>query len=184
MNKKLNLFGILFLFFFVSCTQAQKEIKDAITTIYPTKDWVISDFVVTDPKFGAKAEPDFDNREAFQAAIDAAFNSGGGVVYIPAGNYEFHSTQTDTISVRVREGNAETNKNFNYEYVLQLPQGVQLRGDWADPELHDGKVLGTILEVYAGKDSPNHNGTVESWWNDPQANNQSEKNSFPGTRTR
>lgn len=171
MNKKLNLFGILFLFFFVSCTQAQKEIKDAITTIYPTKDWVISDFVVTDPKFGAKAEPDFDNREAFQAAIDAAYNSGGGVVYIPAGNYEFHSTQTDTISVRVREGNTETNKNFNYEYVLQLPQGVQLRGDWADPELHDGKVLGTILEVYAGKDSPNHNGTVESWWNDPQANN-------------
>lgn len=171
MNKKQNLFGFLLLFLFVSCTQAQNEIRDAIATIYPTKDWPISDFVVTDPKFGAKAEPGFDNRIAFQAAINAAYDNGGGVVYIPAGNYEFHTTQTDTQRVRVREGSAEANKYFNYEYVLQLPQGVQLRGDWADPELQGGKVLGTILEVYAGKDSPNHNGTVESWWNDPQANN-------------
>ena len=81
------------------------------------------------------------------------------------------SAQTGSIDVRVREGSAEKNKNFNYEYVLHLPQGVQLRGDWADPELHDGKVLGTILEVRVGKDSDNYDGTVESWWNDPQANN-------------
>jgi hypothetical protein len=171
MNKKLHRLCILFLFSFVSCLQAQEEIKEAIATVYHTKDWVVSDFVVTDPKYGAKSEPGFDNRSAFQAAIDAAHNNGGGVVYIPAGNYEFHSTQTGTQSIRVREGSAEANKDFKYEYVLQLPPGVQLRGDWADPELHDGKVLGTILEVYAGKDSPNHDGTVESWWNDPQANN-------------
>ncbi|MDR0572743.1 MAG: glycoside hydrolase family 55 protein [Tannerella sp.] len=171
MNKKLNLLSILLLFSFVSCLQVQKEIKEAITTIYHTKDWVISDFVVTDPEFGAKAEPGFDNRAAFQAAIDAAYNNGGGVVYIPAGNYEFRSAQTGSIDVRVREGSTETNKNFNYEYVLQLPQSVQLRGDWADPELHDGKVLGTILEVRVGKDSDNYDGTVESWWNDPQADN-------------
>lgn len=171
MNNKLNLPGILFLFFFVHHAEAQEEIREAITTIYPTKDLVISDFIVTDPQFGARAEPGFDNRTAFQAAIDAAYNNGGGVVYIPAGNYEFHSTQTGTLQVRVREGDQETNKNFNYEYVLQLPQSVQLRGDRADPELYDGKVLGTILEVYAGRDSPNHNGTVKSWWNDPQNNN-------------
>jgi hypothetical protein len=171
MNKKIYLFGIWFLFLIVNCSQAQKEMKNAITTIYPTKDWVISDYVVTDPMFGAKTEPGFDNRAAFQAAIDAAYHDGGGVVYIPAGNYEFHSTLTATSRVRVREGGAESMKDFNYEYVLQLPPGVQIRGDWANPELHGGKVLGTILEVYAGKDSPNHNGTVESWWNDPQANN-------------
>jgi hypothetical protein len=171
MNKKLNLSGIAFLFSLVCCSQSQKEITDVIATNYPTKDWVISDFVVTDPGFGAKAEPGFDNRAAFQAAIDAAYNNGGGVVYIPAGNYEFHSTRTDAKSVRVREGKAEEIRNYSYEYVLQLPPGVQLRGDWADPELHEGKVLGTILEVYAGENSPNYNGTVESWWNDPQANN-------------
>ena len=39
---------------------------------------MISDFVVTDPMFGAKSsEPGFDNRLLFQAAIDAAYESGG-----------------------------------------------------------------------------------------------------------
>src|SRR5665647_471322 len=66
--------------------------QQSIKTVYPTKDWVVSDFVVTDPRFGAKAEQGFDNRLAFQAAIDAAYNNGGGAVYIPAGNYEFRST--------------------------------------------------------------------------------------------
>ena len=149
-----------------SCTQ-QKSIK----TIYPTKDWVISDFIVTD--YGAKAEPGFDNREAFQAAIDAAYNNGGGVVYIPAGNYEFRSTQTGTRAPRVRAGGGGAPGAGNaaqtapteapppqmYEYTLRLPQSVQLRGDWADPELNNGKVLGTILEVRVGKDAPNYDGT-------------------------
>ncbi|MDR0332489.1 MAG: glycoside hydrolase family 55 protein [Dysgonamonadaceae bacterium] len=172
MSKTAILPNILACLLFISCLHAQGEIKEAIKTIYPTKDWVISDFIVTDPQFGAKAEPGFDNRAAFQAAIDAAHNAGGGVVYIPAGNYEFHSTQTGSRFVRVREGDAEEIRMFNYEYVLQLPQGVQLRGDWANPEEHGGKVLGAILEVRVGKDSPNYNGVVESWWNDPQANNR------------
>jgi PHD/YefM family antitoxin component YafN of YafNO toxin-antitoxin module len=145
--------------------------QQSIKTVYPTKDWVISDFVVTDPRFGAKAEPGFDNRSAFQSAIDAANNNGGGVVYIPEGNYEFLSTQTATRRVRVRQGAEETMKDFNYQYVLNLPPSVQLRGDWADLELSNGKVLGTILEVRVGKNAPNYNGTVESWWNDSQAGN-------------
>src|SRR6056297_2617026 len=152
-------------------TNEQPAIEKSIRTVYPTKDWVISDFVVTDPEFGARAEPGFDNRAAFQSAIDAAYNAGGGVVYIPAGNYEFSSSQTATTNVRVRRGTEETRKDFDYQYVLKLPPGVQLRGDWADPEQHSGKVLGTILEVRVGKNAPNHNGTVESWWNDAQAGN-------------
>ncbi|MES2378945.1 MAG: glycosyl hydrolase family 28-related protein [Bacteroidota bacterium] len=149
----------------------QQTNQQSIKTIYPTKDRVISDFVVTDPKFGAKAKPGFDNRSAFQAAIDAAYNNGGGVVYIPAGHYEFRSTQTATRKVRVRKGTEETIKDFSYQYVLNIPTSVQLRGDWADPELNKGKVLGTILEVRVGKNAPNYNGTVESFWNDSQAGN-------------
>ena len=156
--------------FIANIANAQAGLSSqSIKTIYPTKDWVIADFVVTDPKFGAKAEPGFDNRAAFQAAIDAAYKNGGGVVYIPAGNYEFRSTQTATKSVRVRQGAAQIMKDFSYQYVLNIPTSVQLRGDWANPELNKGKVLGTILEVRVGKDAPNYNGTVESWWNDSQA---------------
>jgi hypothetical protein len=147
------------------------QIRRAIETVYPTKDWVISDFIVTN--YGARAVPGFDNREAFQAAINAAYQAGGGVVYIPTGNYEFRSTTQATKAVRVRaQDGSETNRSFNYQYVLSLPQSVQLRGDWADPEKHDGLVLGTILEVRVGENSENYDGTVQSWWNDPQANNQ------------
>ncbi len=149
----------------------QQTLQHSIKTVYSTKDWVISDFVVTDPMFGAKAEPGFDNRAAFQAAIDAAYESGGGVVYIPAGNYEFHSTQIGIKSVRVRQGTSENKKDFNYEYVLRLHPGVQLRGDWAAPEFNNGMVLGTILEVRVGKNAPNYDGSVKSWWNDSQAGN-------------
>lgn len=149
----------------------QRTLQHSIKTVYSTKDWVISDFVVTDPMFGAKAEPGFDNRAAFQAAIDAAYESGGGVVYIPAGNYEFHSTQIGIKSVRVRQGTSENKKDFNYEYVLRLHPGVQLRGDWAAPESNNGMVLGTILEVRVGKNAPNYDGSVKSWWNDSQAGN-------------
>lgn len=149
----------------------QQTLQHSIKTVYSTKDWVISDFVVTDPMFGAKAEPGFDNRAAFQAAIDAAYESGGGVVYIPAGNYEFHSTQIGIKSVRVRQGTSENKKDFNYEYVLRLHPGVQLRGDWAAPEYNNGMVLGTILEVRVGKNAPNYDGSVKSWWNDSQAGN-------------
>jgi len=150
-------------------TTADNKVSQSIKTVYPTKDWVVSDFVVTDPKFGAKAMPGFDNRAAFQSAIDAAYNNGGGVVYIPAGHYEFRSSETGTKSVRVRKGSEEIMKDFNYQYVLNIPPSVQIRGDWADPELNKGKVLGTILEVRVGKNAPNYNGTVESWWNDSQA---------------
>jgi hypothetical protein len=142
------------------------DMTKAITTIYPTKDWVISDFPVT--KFGGRAEAGFDNREAFQSAIDAAYAEGGGVVYVPAGNYEFRSTKSAVIGVRVRnQDGGETLKEFSYEYVLTLPPGVQLRGDWVGAE----NVNGSVLEVRVGADSPNYDGKIESWWNDSQADN-------------
>ena len=63
-----------------TATNSKPASEKSIKTVYPTKDWVISDFVVNDSKFGAKAKPGFDNRAAFQAAIDAAYINGGGVV--------------------------------------------------------------------------------------------------------
>lgn len=144
----------------------------SIKTKYNTKDWVISDYIVTDSKYGAKAEPGFDNRAAFQAAIDDAYKNGGGVVYVPAGNYEFRTGKRGNKEVRVRNGASESNKTFEYEYVLRLYPGVQLRGDWDDPDANNGKVHGTILEVRVGKNSSNYDGKVKSWWNDSQADNE------------
>ena len=51
----------------VACSQTKQQVpQQSIKTIYPTKDWAISDFVVTAPEFGAKAEPGFDNRRLCQ----------------------------------------------------------------------------------------------------------------------
>ncbi|MBQ0096893.1 MAG: poly(beta-D-mannuronate) C5 epimerase [Bacteroidales bacterium] len=153
----------------LSATLANARIAKTIQTEYPTKDGVISDFIVTD--FGARAQKGYDNRAAFQCAIDAAYSAGGGVVFIPSGHYEFLSTMTASDSVRVREGAKSHFKSIQYNYVLKLPVGVQLRGDWADPSANDGKVLGTVLEVRVGKDAPAADAYVSSWWNDPQAGN-------------
>lgn len=150
---------------------ASRPEEEAIRTEYPTKDWVVADFVVTDPRFGAEARPGFDNRKAFQKAIDAAYEAGGGVVYVPAGHYEFRSTAVGSKMVRVRSGEGERQQRYAYEYVLRLPSGVQLRGDWSDPDSSAEGVSGTILEVRVGAGSRNCDGRVESWWNDPQAGN-------------
>ncbi|MFD0670739.1 immunoglobulin-like domain-containing protein [Cohnella sp. GCM10027633] len=143
-----------------------KYMRTAIAQANDAKDWAISDYNVLD--FGAKTEAmaadenlvDFDNREAFQAAIDAAYNDGGGVVYIPAGTYAFRTETTGVISVRSTTGNT----TYEYKQVLQLRAGVQLRGEWDNPDAagYDGTIDGTVLAVYAGKGSANYDTYVDS----------------------
>ncbi|QHW29527.1 hypothetical protein GZH47_00875 [Paenibacillus rhizovicinus] len=140
--------------------------RTAIVQANDAKDWAISDFNVL--AYGAKSEATakaegldaFDNREAFQAAINAAYNDGGGVVYVPAGTYAFRTETTGTVSVKSTTGNT----NYDYKQVLNLRAGVQLRGEWDNPDAagYDGKIDGTILAVYAGKGSANYDTYVDS----------------------
>jgi hypothetical protein len=97
-------------------------------TVYPTTDVVIADMSVTD--FGAVGDGIADDTQAFQDALAAAGNNGGGVVFAPVGTYKL------------------TNH-------LIIPTGVTLRGDWANPETVNGETKGTILAVYAGKGDEN-----------------------------
>lgn len=140
--------------------------RTAIAQEHDAKDWAISDYNVL--AFGAKSEAmaatehleNVDNREAFQAAIDAAYNDGGGVVYIPAGTYAFRTETTGTVSVQSANGNT----TYEYKQVLKLRAGVQLRGEWDNPDAdhYDGKIDGTILAVYAGKGTANYDTYVDS----------------------
>lgn len=93
-------------------------------TVYPTKDVVIADRSVKD--FGAVGDGVVDDTGAFQDALAAAGNNGGGVVFAPVGTYKLTSH-------------------------LIIPTGVTLRGDWANPESVNGETKGTILAVYGGK---------------------------------
>jgi hypothetical protein len=80
--------------------------------------------------FGASPDGVSDNTAVFQAAIEAAEDAGGGVVFAPAGVYRFDGR-------------------------LTIPSGVTLRGEWLSPLKGGGKGEGTVLAVYGGRGATN-----------------------------
>lgn len=61
--------------------------------------------------FGAKADQTSDDTAAFQAAIDAAFASGGGSVFVPAGTYRLN-------------GNLIIKRNVTLEGIFTAPTTI------------------------------------------------------------
>ena len=90
-----------------------------------TGDLILANVSVTEERFGAVADGLTDNTKAIQRALDYVAESGGGVVFIPAGRYKV-------------EGN------------LHIPHSVIMRGVWKNPD-KSPKAQGTILMAYAGK---------------------------------
>lgn len=95
------------------------------STNYTTQDVVIADSNVKD--FGAIGDGIKDDTQAFQDALNAAGNRGGGVVFAPEGHFRINDS-------------------------LIVPTGVTLRGDWISPDDVNKEVKGTILDAYGGKD--------------------------------
>ncbi|MEM1223850.1 MAG: glycosyl hydrolase family 28-related protein, partial [Verrucomicrobiota bacterium] len=82
-------------------------------------------------EFGADNTGATDTSAEIQAALDAATNAFGGIVYLPAGNYLIQSP-------------------------LAIPKSCTLRGDWKRPTDTDQSVSGTVLYIDhgAGTSSP------------------------------
>ena len=139
--KKISLFLlVVMLFVFVaSCDRNdefpvddetdQIEAQDPVTvgdgavmvkTIYTTDDVVIADVVATEEPYNADPTGKTDATDAIQKALYAVEDLGGGVVFLPAGDY----LVTDTIYV---------------------PSGVILQGDWQDPISTSEPEYGTII---------------------------------------
>ncbi|HSY17916.1 MAG TPA: glycosyl hydrolase family 28-related protein, partial [Candidatus Acidoferrales bacterium] len=84
--------------------------------------------VATPQQYGAVGDGVTDDSGAFQAAMNAVYNSGGsggGVVFVPAGNYGFSQN-------------------------ISIPTGVILHGDWKDWTKNGGGLVGTTFKVYHG----------------------------------
>ncbi len=84
--------------------------------------------MATPQQYGAVGDGITDDSAAFQAAMNAVYNSGGaggGVVFVPAGNYAFSNNIT-------------------------IPTGVTLHGDWKDWLKSGGGLVGTTFKVYQG----------------------------------
>ncbi len=76
--------------------------------------------------YGAKGDGVYDNTSAFQAAMEAAFDDGGGVVRVPTGQYRFDGT-------------------------LVIPENVTLEGLWRAPVRGIPVERGSALLPTAGK---------------------------------
>ncbi|MCE5251323.1 glycoside hydrolase family 55 protein [bacterium] len=92
--------------------------------IFCTTSWA-SDTVYNVLDYGAIGDGRADNTMAFQAALDAAGKTGM-TVYVPPRQYRFDG-------------------------VLTIPDGVTLRGTWEGPHLPDIQ-KGSALFIYAGRD--------------------------------
>ncbi|HEX7654025.1 MAG TPA: glycosyl hydrolase family 28-related protein, partial [Verrucomicrobiae bacterium] len=89
--------------------------------------------VATPQQYGAVGDGITDDTASFQAAMNAVYNSGGaggGVVYVPAGNYAFYNN-------------------------LTIPTGVSLHGDWRDWARLGTSLTGTTFKIYTGAGSSN-----------------------------
>ncbi len=89
--------------------------------------------VTTPQEYGAIGDGITDDSAAFQNAINAVYNSGGsggGVIFVPVGNYAFYTN-------------------------LIIPTGVTLHGDWMDWTKGTNGLVGTTFEVYFGSGQTN-----------------------------
>jgi autotransporter-associated beta strand protein len=97
-----------------------------IVPVYNTNEVVVA--VATPQQYGAVADGVTDDSGAFQNAMNAVYNfggAGGGVVYVPPGNYAFYTN-------------------------IVIPTGVTLHGDWTDWTQSTNGVLGTVFKIYFG----------------------------------
>lgn len=85
-------------------------------------------FVVTEYPYNAKADGATDDTAAFGAALTAAATNGGGIVFVPGGDYRLDGT-------------------------LAIPAGVELRGVFDVP--HNTSARGSVLNIYAGRNQEN-----------------------------
>jgi hypothetical protein len=85
-------------------------------------------FVVTEFPYHAKADGVTDDTAAFQAALTDAGANGGGIVFVPGGDYRLDGT-------------------------LTIPTGVELRGVFDLAHSTSGR--GSVLNTYHGKNEEN-----------------------------
>ncbi|MBR3646663.1 MAG: discoidin domain-containing protein [Lachnospiraceae bacterium] len=130
-TKKITFLLLFFLAFIVLPKSVQaKNINNIEAPEYRMKttldnsETFIYGYSVTE--YGAVGDGITDNTEVFQKLINKMGSLGGGIIYVPAGNY-------------VIRGN------------LSVPRGVILRGDWLKPDKNKPIKNQSVLMAYTGR---------------------------------
>ena len=96
--------------------------------------------VATPQQYGAIGDGITDDSAAFQSAINAVYNaggSGGGVVFVPVGNYAFSNNITIPTGVTVHGGRTGLDKNRRRLGGHDLQSLCRLRPDQWHAFYHD-----------------------------------------------
>lgn len=102
--------------------------------------------------FGAAADDGSDATSGFQAAIDAAADAGGGVVFVPAGEYTLEGQLRVTTSGTVIRGAGPENSRLVFPSAMASHRahitfaGVSTE-DLTVPLAADGQALSLVVEV-------------------------------------
>ena len=109
-------------------SQSGSVLPQVIVPTLNTNEVIVA--AATPQEYGAHGDGITDDSGAFQAAINAVNNLGGGVVYAPAGNYAFYTN-------------------------INIPTGVTLQGNWQDWTKGTNGCVGTTFKVYYGAGNTN-----------------------------
>lgn len=103
-NSIKNIFTILFLILVLFSCQTKTDTKEQILSRIKVPEFSTQRFNVKD--YGAKTDSAFNNKPAFDKAILACKNAGGGTVVIPAGEYFIEGPihLENNLNLRLEEG--------------------------------------------------------------------------------
>ena len=115
-------FGMVSLLFILSSFSAfaaePARAPRIVDTVYPTRDVIVADIVLTDAPYAADPTGKTDCSPILQKAIDDLYAAGGGTVFLPVGSYRLCSGIT-------------------------IRPFVTVAGDWQDPD--EGTDYGTLI---------------------------------------
>ena len=100
------------------CFAQVQQTPQIVETVYPTRDVIVADAVLTEPPYNADNTGKEDCSAILQRAIDVLFEAGGGTVFLPAGAYRLCS-------------------------AIKIKPFVTVAGDWQDPDA--GNDYGTVI---------------------------------------
>ena len=167
---KVNFSILLFLFFYISCKQepnkalTSNSVWDKMDTIIASvKEPTFNDKVFNIIDFGAIADGETYNTEAFAKAIQNCTNSGGGTVFVPKGKYITGAIHLENnVNLHLEEG-AEilfsTNPKDYYPLVATSYEGVELMN--YSPLIYANNKTNVAV---TGKGVLNGQASNENWW--------------------
>ena len=139
--------GINSIYFYSGKSENEIKISTAASNTYNFNDtaYAINKHVVNAETFGLSEESE-DNTSAIQQAINEAYSQGGGIVFIPEGNYKVNGTITVRDNIRLM--GVSSNYGQKWSTTLTKPQDMEMNTHFI--VLENGSSVTDLSLEYSG----------------------------------